>query len=193
MGRWEPGTRERLHSAALRLFAENGYERTTAADIAAAVGLTERTFFRHYPDKREVLFGSDELLSELIARGVREAPEGTSPLDLAASGVLAAAEFFDDERRSTARIRRQIIDRNPALLERERAKYAQFADAAHRALLDRGVHEPAATLAAESAMVAFRTTVSQWLREDETRSWREIAAEMLGSLRQISEVPTSAG
>jgi AcrR family transcriptional regulator len=190
MGRWEPGTRERLHSAALRLFAENGYEQTTAADIAAAVGLTERTFFRHFPDKREVLFGSDELLGELIARGVERAPEDASPLDLAAAGVLAAAEFFDDERRSTARVRRQIIDRHPALQERERHKYAQFADAAHRALRDRGVEEPAATLAAESAMVVFRTTVGQWLLEAGSRSWGEIANEMLGSLRQISEVPT---
>lgn len=191
MGRWEPGTRGRLHEAAIRLFAEHGYEQVTAADIAAEVGLTERTFFRHFPDKREVLFDKDALLGEMVARGVREAPQDASPLDAATAGVLAAAEFFDEELRATARIRRRIIDGHPALQERERHKYAQFADAAHRALRDRGVDEPAATLAAESAMVVFRTTLSQWLREDEGRSWGDIATGMLGSLRQISALPTS--
>lgn len=189
MGRWQPGTRARLHTAAVRLFTERGYEETTAADIAEAAGVTERTFFRHFPDKREVLFDGQDRLIEAVARGVKEAPADAAPLDVAVSGVVAAVEFFDEERRPYARMRQLLVDAHPALQERERNKLAQLADVVHRGLLDRGVTDPAATLAAESAVVVFRSTIAQWLREDEQRPFDDIARETLASLRAVAGVP----
>lgn len=187
MGRWQPGTRARLHEAALRLFAERGYEQTTAADIAAAVGLTERTFFRHFTDKREVLFAGRERLVEAVVRGVREAPADAPPLDVAASGVIASAQFLDEERRPFARTRQRLIDAHPALQERERHKLTELAEVVHEVLLERGVPEPEAMLAAESAVVVFRTAVAQWLREDEQRPFDEIASATLASLRTLAQ------
>jgi AcrR family transcriptional regulator len=185
MGRWQPGTREKLHAAAQRLFLENGYEQTTAADIAAAVGVTERTFFRHFTDKREVLFDAQPQLVELLTRGVREAPLG-GPLELAAGGLRAAASFFEEERRAPSRVRQRLVDATPALDERERLKLAELAGAVHGALRDRGIGEPAATLAAESAITVFKAAITQWLADGETRSFDELATELLDSLRALS-------
>ncbi len=84
MVRWEPGARERLQAAALDLFAARGFEQTTAADIAASVGLTERTFFRYFADKREVLFDGQELLHGAFVKGVGAAPEAASVVDTVA-------------------------------------------------------------------------------------------------------------
>src|SRR5689334_17156297 len=99
MVRWEPGARERLRAAAMELYISRGYEKTTAADIAQAVGLTERTFFRHFADKREVLFSGQEMLEQAFLDGVAAAPPGAAPLDLVASALSAAATFFPAERR----------------------------------------------------------------------------------------------
>jgi len=99
MARWEPGARERLQAAALELFATRGYEQTTAAEIAQSVGLTERTFFRHFSDKREVLFYGQERFLRAFIDGADAAPPGASPLEVVASALRAAASFFPDERR----------------------------------------------------------------------------------------------
>ncbi|MFD9129671.1 TetR/AcrR family transcriptional regulator, partial [Kitasatospora sp. NPDC059571] len=81
MGRWEPNARGRLAEAALGLYGERGYEQTTVAEIAERAGLTERTFFRHYADKREVLFDGSGVLQELFAAAVAGAPESAAPID----------------------------------------------------------------------------------------------------------------
>lgn len=185
MGRWETGTRAKLHDAAMRLFTENGYDQTTAADIAAAVGLTERTFFRHFTDKREVLFDAQDEVTQLLAQGVREAT-GTGPLDIAVGGVLTLSSFFHEGRRDFDRARARLIDATPALEERERLKLAELASTVHRELLARGATEPAATLAADSAITVFRAAITQWISEGESRSFVELASEMLASLRALS-------
>jgi len=169
----------------VRLFTEHGYEQTTAAGIAAEAGLTERTFFRYFADKREVLFDGSPALAELIVRGVRDARADLGPLGMAASGVLAAAEFFDDERRAYSRTRQELIDTNPALQERERQKFAELADAIGRELRERGVADLPARLAAESAVVVFTTTFRQWISAGEHRTFDAIATEMLASLKAI--------
>src|SRR5579875_3758532 len=98
MGRWEPDAPGRLQRAALELYAEHGYEQTTVAEIAQRAGLTERTFFRHFADKREVLFhGSQELEQRMVA-AVRAAPADTAPLDATAVGLLAATAPFQERR-----------------------------------------------------------------------------------------------
>lgn len=186
MARWQPGTREKLHAAAMELFTENGYDQTTASDIAASVGLTERTFFRHFADKREVLFDRQQELTDLITTGVLDAETGAGALDLAEAGLSRAARFFEDEGREAARARQRLLDRTPALEERERLKLAELASALHDALAGCGITEPAATLAAESAITVFKATLTQWLRDGETRDFGTIAAQLFTSLRALS-------
>src|SRR6201996_9548609 len=110
MGRWEPDSRGRLAQAALELYGENGYENTTVAEIAERAGLTERTFFRHFADKREVLFDGGNALQELIVGVVADAPDSQTPIDAAAAGLEAAGEqFFVDEHRGFSRQRQAVI------------------------------------------------------------------------------------
>jgi len=190
MMRWEPGARERLQAAALELFASRGFEQTTTAEIAQSVGLTERTFFRHFADKREVLFyGQDQFLQAFID-GIEAAPGDASPLEVIGSTLRSAGSLFPDERRPYSRMRQSVIDQNPALQERELHKLAGLATAVAEALRARGIGEPAATLAAESGATVFGIAFSQWLREDETRSLSDIASAVLGELLSLTKAAT---
>ena len=182
MVRWEPGTRERLQAAAMDLYISRGYERTTAADIAQAVGLTERTFFRHFADKREVLFSGQELLEQAFLDGVAAAEPDASPLGIVESALSAAATFFPAERRDHSRRRQTIISRNPALQERELLKLAGLSASVAAALRSRGVPEASATLAAESGVTVFGVAFGKWLAEDEDRPFLDIQREVLGEL-----------
>ncbi|RSD10353.1 TetR/AcrR family transcriptional regulator [Amycolatopsis eburnea] len=184
MVRWEPGTAERLQQAALELFATRGYEQTTAAEIAQAVGLTERTFFRHFSDKREVLFRGQELLVQAFLDGIAAAPPAASPLEVVASALRSASSFFPDERRPHARTRQSVIDRNPALQERERHKLTTLATTVADGLRARGVGETAATLAAESGATVFGVAFTRWLNEE--RSLADLAAEVLDELLALA-------
>jgi AcrR family transcriptional regulator len=192
MVRWEPGARERLQAAALELFATRGFEQVTAAEIAQAVGLTERTFFRHFTDKREVLFfGQDQFLQAFID-GVNAAPPDASPLEVVASSLHSASKFFPDERRSYSRMRRSVIEKNPALQERELHKMAGLAATVAGALRARGIGEPAATLAAESGATVFGIAFAQWIRDGESRSLTDIASEVLRELVSLSTTATGS-
>ncbi|HTX63209.1 MAG TPA: helix-turn-helix domain-containing protein, partial [Acidimicrobiales bacterium] len=113
MGRWQPDSRGRLQEAALALYAEKGFEQTTAAEIAARAGLTERTFFRHFADKREVLFGGSSLLRDRIVEGVSHAPPAEGPLESVARGLDAAAGMLGEARRDLSRQRHAVIAANP--------------------------------------------------------------------------------
>ncbi len=192
MVRWEPGARERLQAAALELFATRGYEQTTAAEIAQSVGLTERTFFRHFSDKREVLFFGGEQFLQGFVDGVDAAPPDASPFEVIAFALSAAAAFFPDERRSYSRMRQAVIDQNPALQERELHKLSSLAATVAGALRTRGVGEPAATLAAESGAAVFRIAFAQWLREDETRSLAGIESDVLRELLNLTGAAAAA-
>lgn len=184
MVRWEPGTAERLQKAALELFATRGYEQTTAAEIAQAVGLTERTFFRHFSDKREVLFQGQELLVQAFLDGIDAAPPDASPFEVVACALRSAAAFFPDERRPHSRTRQSVIDRNPALQEREHHKLTTLATTVATVLRTRGVDDVAATLAAESGATVFGIAFTRWLREE--RSLADIAAEVLAELLTLA-------
>ena len=193
MARWEPGAAERLQQAALELFATRGFEQTTATEIAQSVGLTERTFFRHFSDKREVLFHGQHLLVPAFLAGVDAAPPDASPIEIVASALQSAASFFSDERRSYSRTRQSVIDQNPALQERERHKLASIATTAAAALRARGVDELPATLAAELGTTVFGIAFAQWIREDEQRSLADIAAEVLRELLTLTATATASG
>jgi AcrR family transcriptional regulator len=128
MTRWEPDARGRLAQAALELYGERGFEQTTVAEIAKRAGLTERTFFRHFADKREVLFVGADDLQELLARTVADAPDSAAPIDAVAAGLLAAAALLQ-ERQAFSRQRQALIAANPELQERELIKLATLASA----------------------------------------------------------------
>ncbi|SFW70610.1 TetR family transcriptional regulator [Amycolatopsis australiensis] len=187
MVRWEPGTAERLQKAALELFATRGFEQTTAAEIAQAVGLTERTFFRHFSDKREVLFHGQQQLEQAFLDGVAAAPAEATPLEVVASALRSAAAFFPDERRPHSRARQSVIDRNPALQEREQHKLTTLATTVAAALRARGVDDLAATLAAESGATVFGIAFGRWLRDGEERSLADLATDVLDELLTLAE------
>jgi AcrR family transcriptional regulator len=186
MVRWEPGARERLQAAALELFATRGFEQVTAAEIAQSVGLTERTFFRHFSDKREVLFYGQEQFLEAFIDGMNAAPPEASPLEVIAAALAAATSFFPDERRPYSRMRQSVIDQNPALRERELHKLGGLATTVAEALRARGVGEPAATLAAQSGATVFGIAFAQWIREGEQRSLSDIASDVLHELLNLT-------
>src|SRR5690348_17998244 len=192
MARWEPGARERLQAAALELFATRGFEQVTAAEIAQSVGLTERTFFRHFSDKREVLFYGQQQFLQAFVGGVDAAPPDASPLEIIASALHAAASFFPDERRPYSRMRQSVIDQNPALRERELHKLANLAATVAEALRARGIGEPAATLAAQSGATVFGIAFAQWIREGETRSLPDIASDVVHELHTLTAAATGS-
>lgn len=156
--------RERLQRAALELYRERGFDRTTTAEIARRAGVSERTFFHHFPDKREVLFAGQDRLRDLLVPAVRDAPYGLGPL-----GVLLRAfrsiESVMEEGRSYAQPRHELVASTPTLRERETAKLASLADAMADALQERGVARQRAVLAAHAAMTAFDLAVAAWYEQ----------------------------
>jgi AcrR family transcriptional regulator len=185
MGRWEPDSRGRLQEAALALYSERGFDQTTAAQIAERAGLTERTFFRHFADKREVLFGGSAILKERILGGVVGAPAADGPLAAVASGLDAAAAVLGESRRDLTRQRQEVIAANPELRERELAKLADYAAAVATALRQRGVPEPQATLAADAGMTVLRVALQRWADADEDQDLAAVMRESVAELRAM--------
>ena len=162
VARWEADAAGRLRGAAMELYATQGYEQTTVAEIAARAGVTARTFFRHFTDKREVLFaGSDALEADMVTA---LAAAGGDPMAAVAAALDAAVPFLGRDH-ALSRRRRSIIAANPDLLERELIKMARLSAALRAALRDRGVPEPDAALAASCGIVAFQTAFEQWVAE----------------------------
>jgi AcrR family transcriptional regulator len=166
MSRWEPDARDRLVRAALELFDERGYEDVTVAQIAERAGLTRRTFFRHFTDKREVLFPGENALAALMSGAVTAAPPDTPLPEVIAAALTAVAVHFGPERKDWVRTRQAVVDANTDLRERELLKLAALTTAVTDALRARGVPDPAAPLAAAFTTLAFRTTFAQWLTTD---------------------------
>jgi AcrR family transcriptional regulator len=161
MGRWEPDARGRLAKAAMALYAEQGFEQTTVAEIAARAGLTERTFFRHFADKREVLFYGMEMMRDLLVRAVADAPATATAMDAVGAAFEAAGAMLQ-ENPERVRLRDAIVSANAELRERELIKLAAFAAAVAGALRDRGIPEPTASLAAETGVAVFKVAFARW-------------------------------
>ena len=185
MSRWEPNARGRLEQAAMALYAECGFEQTTVAEIAARAGLTERTFFRHFADKREVLFYGAPALQELVVSTVASAPDTAAPIDAVAAAVQAAAALLQ-ERRDGARLRQAIIAANPELQERELIKLANLASALAGALRERGVSEPAASLTAEAGVAVFRNAFARWIGDPGEQDFPRLIRESLDALKAVT-------
>ncbi|MET8715830.1 helix-turn-helix domain-containing protein [Streptomyces sp. NPDC004735] len=184
MGRWEPNARGRLAEAALELYSERGFELTTVAEIAGRAGLTERTYFRHYADKREVLFGSTEL-QDLLVGAAAGAPESLAPIDVLAVGLDAVSEMFEG-RRAYARKRQGVITANAELQERELIKLASLSAALAGTLRRRGVPEPAASLTAEAGVAVFKVGFERWLEDSEERGMAPVMRELLDELKAVA-------
>jgi AcrR family transcriptional regulator len=185
MVRWEPDSRGRLEQAALALFAELGYEETTVAAIAERAGVTERTFFRRFADKREVLFGGGTVLQDAIVAAVQGAGPELSPLAAVADGFAAAAELLQG-RRQFALARSAIIAANPALQERELIKLAAIAAAVGEMLRARGVDEPDASLAAQLGVAAFHVAFGRWVATANARPLLELINEAFGRIAALT-------
>jgi len=164
VGRRQPEARQRLQEAALELFEEHGYRNTTAAGIAARAGVTERTFFRHFPDKRDVLVVDHQRLQQRLLEAADSQPDGLSPLAVATAALEAVAGLLDQHRDRQAR-RSRIIRETPELSERELTKMAAWGAALADRLRERGVPAADAGLAAAVAIATFISTYQRWDHE----------------------------
>lgn len=185
MGRWQPDARARLQEAALALYGERGYDETTVAQIAERAGLTKRTFFRHFADKREVLFWGSALLEQQMVAAIEAAPADASPLGMIGAALDAAAARFA-EVRDVAGPRHRIIASSRELQERELIKAASLSAAMARALRARGVADDAATLTALTGTTLMHVAYEQWVVDPERRPFGLFAGVALAQLREIT-------
>jgi AcrR family transcriptional regulator len=185
MGRWQPDARGRLERAALELYVERGFERTSVAEIAERAGLTERTFFRHYADKREVLFAGSSVLQEALVGAVAGAPESVTALDAVAAALGAAAVVLQ-ERQEHARRRQSVIDANTELQERELIKLASLSTALAGALRQRGVDDASAGLAAEVGIAIFKIAFRLWVDRTDDRELSEFIGQSFAGLKAVT-------
>ena len=185
MGRWQPDARARLQQAALTLYGERGYDETTVAEIAAHAGLTKRTFFRYFADKREVLFWGSELLEQQMVAAIEAAPAAAPALGLIGAALDAAGARFE-EVGEYAGLRQRIIASSPELQERELIKAASLAAAMARALRARGIEDTAATLAARTGATVMGLAFEQWVRAPGQATFAQVARDALAQLRDLA-------
>ena len=166
MAKGDEDVRDRLQRAALDLFREHGYDGTTAAGIAARAGVTERTFFRYFPDKREVLFEGTIVLQDALTAAIADAPQELGPLDTLFRAFRSVAPLLENNR-PYSKPRHDVISSTPALAERELAKLAALTEALAGALRARGAAELPAVLTARAGMAAFAYATTSWLEKPE--------------------------
>ena len=192
MGRWEPGARERLVVAAVDLFTEQGYDATTVAQIAERAGVTKSTFFRHFPDKRELLVAGQETLSRLLAEGIAEAPGDASPLEAVAAGLVRASTAMGLVSRDLGPRLRAAVAASAELQERDALKSVSLAAAMTTALVARGVPGPTAALAGELGLLAFKRGYAAWSQGDRDAQG-ELAGYILAALDELRAASTTLG
>ena len=186
MPRWEPDARKRLVTAALRLFSEQGYDRTTVAEIADSAGLTRSTFFRHFPDKREVLAAGQETLARLFTAGIAAAPEDATPLEAVEHGLETAASAMTPFNREFGPRLRAVIATSAELQERDQLKHVGLAASMAEALRARGVPQVVAALAGDVGMLAFNEGYAEWVREENREDLAELLRSAMSRLRQAA-------
>jgi AcrR family transcriptional regulator len=169
----------------MQLFVERGFESTTVAEIAERAGLTERTFFRHFADKREVLFAGSASMVDLLSEQVADAPATTAPIDVVSSALQAAGAVIQ-ERGDWSRQRQAVITAHPELRERELIKLATLASAVAEALRRRGVADPGASLTAEAGIAAFKVAYERWVEQPTRRDLPRLIRETLDQLKVIT-------
>ncbi|MGW3965502.1 TetR family transcriptional regulator [Amycolatopsis sp. NPDC005003] len=185
MGRWEPGAEDRLREAALALYLERGFEQTMVNDIADRAGVTARTFFRYFADKREVLFGKAAELAEKSLAALEAAPASASTLEVVAAALDAAAETIGTDR-ALARQRHAVIMANAELRERELIKLAQMSAALAEGLRRRGTGDHEAGLAAETGTAVYRVAFQRWVDATDDLDLREAVRQSFAHLRALT-------
>ncbi len=168
----------------MALFEEQGYDQTTVAQIAEAAGLTKRTFFRYFTDKREVLFNGSHELGERWIGGIEAAPLDVGPMAAVCAGLDEVAELFAD-RHPFARMRARIIAANPELQERELIKLQSLADAIKTTLVHRGASPNAAILASQAGVTVFHVAFAHWVEQDDPAAFTRLIHESLQELRAV--------
>jgi len=192
MARWEPGARERLVVAAVDLFTEQGYDATTVAQIAERAGVTKSTFFRHFPDKRDILVAGQQTLSQLLADGIAGAPVGASPLEAVAAGLERVSSAMGPMNRELGPRMKAAVAASAELQERDALKSVGLAAAMTTALLARGVPDPTAHLAAELGLLAFKRGYAEW-SEGDRDAQDELAQYTLAALDELRAASASLG
>ncbi|WP_203836100.1 TetR/AcrR family transcriptional regulator [Winogradskya humida] len=177
MVRWEPDAYGRLRDAALSLFVEQGFEKTTVAQIAERAGLNRRTFFHHFADKREVVFAGQLASDDLIATEIRAQPSGTDPLHAAVAGLMLASDTLYERYREGAIQLGAVIAASPELQEREMVKRATLADAIAAALRDRGTSDAAAVVSGWAAVAMFFVARNRWNQPGNQRPLSDLIDE----------------
>ncbi|KAA2260664.1 TetR family transcriptional regulator [Solihabitans fulvus] len=185
MGRWEPGAAGRLREAALALYLERGFEQTMVANIAERAGVTARTFFRHFADKREVLFDASAELEEKSLAALEAAPAMASTLDLVAAALDATVDILGGDR-VLARKRHTVIMANPDLRERELIKIAHMSAALADGLRRRGIGDTEASLAAEAGTAVYRVAYEQWVYAADDLDLRDAIRRSFAQLRTLT-------
>jgi len=185
MSRWEPDAPERLERAALELFVAHGFDGVTVPQIAERAGLTTRTFFRHFADKREVLFAGEDVIPNRVAELMALAPDGAPPLELIAGGFEAMAPMFEG-RVDQLRQRRAVIAGHDGLREREMRKRADLCDSITAGFVARGVDELDAKLLAETTGTIFRVGLDRWMDSPE-RGLVTVLRETMSALIAVTE------
>ena len=183
MSRWAPNARERLEDAALDLFVENGYEKTTVAQIADRAGMNRATFFRHFADKREVLFGGEDRLAGLFSDAILAAPPGATLTECLQATLTAAGGAMTPQLRAAAARRRLVAAGNSELQERGLLKHARVTQSVTAALRERGTDELTARLGAEMVMLAFSVAFERWMEANEDEPFPPFADAALSDLR----------
>jgi AcrR family transcriptional regulator len=187
MARWEPDARGRLEKAAMELFQKRGYVQTTVEEIATHAGLTERTFFRYFTDKREVLFSGSKALEKSIIDRIESAPREARPLDVVVSAFEAAgAELQGLRDLNFVRARYALVTQHAEIQERELIKLASLAAAVTQALHARSVAEPAASLAAEAGIAVFKIGFERWVRERKPNDFAAHIREAAAALKALT-------
>ncbi|MDO9379670.1 MAG: helix-turn-helix domain-containing protein [Nocardioidaceae bacterium] len=190
MARWAPDARDRLVVAAVDLFNEQGYDDTTVAQIADRAGVTKSTFFRHFPDKRELLVAGQETLSRLLADGIADAPADATPLAAVAAGLERASGTMGQSNRELGPRLRAAVAASTELQQRDALKSVGLAAAMTEALTARGVPDPAAHLAAELGVLAFKRGYASW---SEGPGGDELAAHTATALEELRDAGRSLG
>jgi len=192
MARWQPGAKERLVLAAVDLFTEQGYDATTVAQIAERAGVTKSTFFRHFPDKRELLVAGQETLSRLLAEGIAAAPPDASPLEAVAAGLERASGEMGPVNRELGPRLTAAVAASTELRERDALKSVGLAAAMTAALTARGVPDATAQLAAELGVLAFKRGFAQWIEGDRDDT-TGLAPHALTALEELRAATASLG
>ncbi len=190
MARWQPDARERLQKAAMDLFRARGYAATTVQEIAEHAGLTERTFFRHFTDKREVLFAGAEVFGQIVEKGLAGAPKTAGPLEAIEIALAASGELFDPLR-DAAKVRSEVIMADAELRERELMKGMTLAKTMAEGLEQRGLAASAARLTAEVGLAVFRESFARWLVDAKARPFAKHVHTSFAELRAISGGPAA--